>query len=78
MVPRSRAPPPEVLLPDPAVMPAPVLVALGHLARMGLEYCPAELRGRTAALMRGELDEPAMRQTVNDLGLMAGAVTGGR
>lgn len=59
-------------------MPAPDLVALAHLARMGLAYCPPELRGRTAALMRGELDEPEVRQTVNDLGLMAGAVAGGR
>lgn len=63
---------------DPAVMPAPELVALGHLARLGMELCTAELRARTAALMRGELPEGDVRRTVNDLGLMARAVTGGR
>lgn len=62
---------------DPAVMPAPQLVALGNLARLGTALCTAELRGRTAALMRGELDAADTRRTVNDLGLMAGAVTGG-
>jgi hypothetical protein len=50
------------------------LVALGYLARMGLAVCPPELRGRTAALMRGELDEADVVRTVGDLGLMAGAV----
>lgn len=59
-------------------MPAPEFVALAHLARMGMECCSAELRTRAAALMRGELDAPDARRTVNDLGLMAGAVTGGR
>lgn len=53
----------------------PELVALAHLARLGLEWCPPELRGRTGALMRGELPEGDARRTVNDLGLMAGAVT---
>ena len=56
-------------------MPAPELVALGHLARLGMELCSAELRGRAAALMRGELPDGDARRTVNDLGLMAGAVT---
>lgn len=60
---------------DPAVMPAPELVALGYLARMGMGLCAAELQDRTAALMRGELDSGDARRTVNDLGLMAGAVT---
>ena len=40
-----------------------------------MELCTDELRGRTAALMRGELDAPDVRRTVNDLGLMASAVT---
>lgn len=56
----------------------PELVALAHLARLGMEWCPPELRGRTGALMRGELPEGDARRTVNDLGLMAGAVAGGR
>lgn len=55
-------------------MPAPELAALGHLARLGMEYCPPELRGRTAALMRGELPDGDARRTVNDLGLIATAV----
>ena len=55
-------------------MPPPELTALGHLARMGMELCTDELRGRTAALMRGELDGADVRRTVNDLGLMARAV----
>lgn len=59
-------------------MPAPELVALGHLARLGMALCPGELRERTAALMRGELHEGDARRTVNDLGLMAGAVAPGR
>jgi hypothetical protein len=50
------------------------LVAIGHLARMGLAVCSAELRERTGMLMRGELDEPDTVRTVGDLGLMAGAV----
>ena len=54
-------------MPDPAVMPPPELVALGHLARLGLEWCPPELRGRTQMLMRGELPEGDARRTVNDL-----------
>jgi len=40
-----------------------------------MELCSAELRGRTAALMRGELDGADARRTVNDLGLMASAVS---
>lgn len=48
---------------------------MGHLARLGMEYCPPELRGRTAALMRGELPDGDARRTVNDLGLMATSVT---
>jgi len=55
-------------------MPAPQLVALGYLARMGTALCSAELRERAAALMRGELDEADTVRTVGDLGLMAGAV----
>ena len=54
---------------------APELAALGYLARLGMELCSAELRGRTAALMRGELDGADARRTVNDLGLMASAVS---
>jgi hypothetical protein len=57
-------------------MPPAEIVALGYLARLGTALCTAELRGRTAALMRGELCEGDVRRTVNDLGLMAGAVTG--
>lgn len=57
-------------------MPAPEIVALGYLARLGMELCTAELRARTGALMRGELDQGDALRTVNDLGLMAGAVTG--
>lgn len=56
-------------------MPAPELVALGHLARMGTALCTAELRERAGALMRGELSPADVPRTVNDLGLMAGAVT---
>jgi hypothetical protein len=58
-------------------MPSAEIVALGHLARLGMELCTAELRERTAMLMRGELDGADARRTVNDLGLMARAVTGG-
>ena len=57
-------------------MPPAQLTALGYLARLGTALCTAELQGRTAALMRGELDEGDVRRTVNDLGLMAGAVGG--
>lgn len=55
-------------------MPAPQLTAVGYLARMGLECCSLELRGRTERLMRGELDEPDTARTVGDLGLIAAAV----
>jgi hypothetical protein len=61
-------------LDDLAVMPAPQLAAVGYLARMGIEACSPELRGRTIRLMRGELDEPDTVRTVGDLGLIAAAV----
>lgn len=54
------------------------VVAIGYLAAMGTALCTAELRERTGALMRGELGEGDTLRTVNDLGLIAGALTGGR
>jgi hypothetical protein len=54
------------------------VVAVGYLAAMGAALCTAELRERTGALMRGELDQGDALRTVNDLGLMAGAVASGR
>ncbi len=54
------------------------VVAVGYLAAMGTALCTAELRERTGALMRGELDQGDTLRTVNDLGLMASAVAPAR